>query len=71
MSLAERRDLAISMGEHVVIADPLEANVPAKIASIVTGMVCEADSIHDPDVLRHGGMDNSVFRFPRSACRPR
>jgi hypothetical protein len=56
MRLAERCDLAGLVGEHVVIADPLGVNAPAKISSIVAGMVAGADSIDDLDALRHGGM---------------
>jgi hypothetical protein len=56
MRLAERCDLAGLVGEHVAIADPLGANAPAKIGSIVAGMVTGADSIDDLDALRHGGM---------------
>ena len=56
MRLAERCGLAGLVGEHVRVADPLGANTPLKIASVVAGMVAGADSIDDLDVLRHGGM---------------
>ncbi|GAA1011424.1 transposase [Acrocarpospora pleiomorpha] len=57
MRLAERCGLAVLAGEHVAIADRLGVNAPAKLASIVAGMACGADSIDDLDMLRHGGMD--------------
>jgi Transposase DDE domain group 1 len=56
MRLAERCGLAELAAEHVRIADPLGANTPLKIGSIVAGMVAGADSIDDLDLLRHGGM---------------
>jgi hypothetical protein len=57
MRLAERCDLGGLVGGHVAIADPLGVNAPAKIGSIVAGMLAGADSIDDLDALRHGGMD--------------
>ncbi|GAA0976628.1 hypothetical protein GCM10009555_036460 [Acrocarpospora macrocephala] len=57
MRLAERCGLAALVAGHVAIADPLGMNAPAKIGSIVAGMVAGADSIQDLDALRHGGMD--------------
>lgn len=56
MRLAERCGLADLINEHVRVADPLGANTPAKVGSIVAGMAAGADSIDDLDVLRHGGM---------------
>ncbi|MCW2881946.1 MAG: Transposase [Sphaerisporangium sp.] len=56
MRLAERCDLAGLASEHVTVAGPLRAGIPAKLASIVAGMVAGADSIDDLDALRHGGM---------------
>jgi hypothetical protein len=57
MRLAERCGLPVLAAEHVTAADPHRANTPAKIASILAGMVLGADSIEDLDLLRHGGMD--------------
>ncbi|MEO3862935.1 IS1380 family transposase [Acrocarpospora sp. B8E8] len=57
MRLAERCGLDALVEEHVAIANPLGANAPAKIGSIVAGMATGADSIEDLDALRHGGMD--------------
>ena len=51
--------LAESAGLHDLTHQQLSlasANVAAKTASIVAGMVTGADSIDDLDVLRHGGM---------------
>jgi hypothetical protein len=56
MRLAQRCGLDALASEHVQIAGPAGANAPAKVASIVAGMACGADSIEDLDVLRHGGM---------------
>jgi hypothetical protein len=56
MRLAERCGLAELAAEHVRMADPLGANTPLKIGSIVAGMVAGADSIDDLGLLRHGGM---------------
>ncbi|MFI7644425.1 IS1380 family transposase [Nonomuraea sp. NPDC049400] len=57
MRLAERCGLPALVGEHVAISTADGVNAPAKVASIVAGMMCGADSIDDLDVLRHGGMD--------------
>jgi hypothetical protein len=57
MRLAERCGLDGLVGEHVTLADRLGVNAPAKVASIVAGMLVGADSIDDLDALRHGGMD--------------
>jgi hypothetical protein len=56
MRLAEWCGLADLIAEHVRVTDPLGANTPAKVGSIVAGMAAGADSIDDLDVLRHGGM---------------
>jgi hypothetical protein len=53
MRLAERCGLAGLAGEHLRVADPLAANTPLKIGSIVAGMIAGADSIEDLDLLRH------------------
>ncbi|MEV6869134.1 IS1380 family transposase, partial [Streptosporangium subroseum] len=57
MRLAERCDLDGLVGEHLALASPDGVNAPVKVASIVAGMMCGADSIDDLDALRHGGMD--------------
>jgi Transposase DDE domain group 1 len=57
LRLAERAGLEGLIGEHVAPAAPQGVNASAKVASIVAGMACGADSIDDLDALRHGGMD--------------
>jgi hypothetical protein len=57
MRLAERCGLQTLVGEHVAITVADGVNAPAKVTSIVAGMLCGADSIDDLDMLRHGGMD--------------
>ncbi|MEV6868694.1 IS1380 family transposase [Streptosporangium subroseum] len=57
MRLAERCGLTALTSEYVTIADRLGVNTPLKLASIVAGMACGADSIDELDVLRHDGMD--------------
>ncbi|GAA1024798.1 IS1380 family transposase [Acrocarpospora pleiomorpha] len=56
MRLAQRCGLDALVGEYVQIAGPAGANAPAKLASVIAGMACGADSIEDLDALRHGGM---------------
>jgi hypothetical protein len=60
MRPAERGGLSVLAAEHVTAADPHRANTPAKIASIVAGMVLGADSIGDLDLPRHCGMDTML-----------
>jgi hypothetical protein len=57
MRLAGRCALDGLVSEHVALAHWQGVNAPVKVASIVAGMACGADSIDDLDVLRHGGMD--------------
>ncbi|WP_090929366.1 IS1380 family transposase [Nonomuraea jiangxiensis] len=57
LRLAQRCGLERLVGEHVALGTADGVNAPAKVASIVAGMACGADSIDDLDLLRHGGMD--------------
>lgn len=57
MRLAQRCGLEQLVGEHVALGAADGVNPAAKVASIVAGMACGADSIDDLDLLRHGGMD--------------
>ncbi|WP_248966435.1 IS1380 family transposase [Sphaerisporangium perillae] len=57
LRLAERCGLDRLVGRHVALAASDGVNAPAKVASIVAGMACGADSIDDLDLLRHGGME--------------
>ncbi|TDC04830.1 IS1380 family transposase [Nonomuraea longispora] len=56
LRLAERAGLERLTGEHVTRAAAGGVNAPAKLASIVAGMACGADSIDGLGALRHGGM---------------
>ncbi len=58
--LAERCGLPELVAAKVNImgaANSAGANAPAKVMSVVAGMLAGADSIDDCDVLRHGAMD--------------
>jgi Transposase DDE domain group 1 len=57
LRLAERCALTSLVGEHLALGAADGVDAPAKVTSIVAGMVCGADSIDDLDLLRHGGMD--------------
>jgi hypothetical protein len=57
LQLAERAGLHALADEHVRIGGPGGANPALKVACLVAGMIVDADSIEDMDVLRHGGMD--------------
>jgi hypothetical protein len=58
--LAERCGLGELIDAKVAItgaANSAGSNAPAKVMSVVAGMLAGADSIDDVDVLRHGAMD--------------
>src|SRR3954453_8812982 len=54
LALAERAGLSELLAGHVMVPCP---NAPAKVTSLLAGMVAGADSIDDMDLLRHGAMD--------------
>ena len=56
LALADRVGLRRLVADHVCIDDVGGANAPAKVVSLVAGMVTGADCIDGMDVLRHGGM---------------
>lgn len=56
MRLAQDADLHELADQHVRLGGSIGANAGAKIASIVAGMACGADSIDGLDVIRHGGL---------------
>ena len=53
LRLAEAAGLHDLIEEHLGVPSP---NPAAKATSVVAGMLAGADSIDDPDLLRHGGM---------------
>lgn len=57
LALAEGAGLSQLLAGHLSVASP---NAPAKVVSLLAGMVAGADSIEDMDLLRHGGMDRAV-----------
>ncbi|WP_158896161.1 transposase [Amycolatopsis anabasis] len=56
MRLAERVGLHRLVGERVRVAGSEGANPGLKVGSIVAGLLTDADSIDDLDVIRRGGM---------------
>jgi hypothetical protein len=56
LALAERCGLHRLVGETVTVSGPAAANPAVKVPALIAGMVADADSIDDMDVLRHGGM---------------
>ena len=56
MRLADRCGLTGLVTDRLHVGDKLGVNAPAKIVSIVGGMVAGSDNIDDLDVLRHGAM---------------
>lgn len=56
LALASRAGLVDLVGDCLSLSGPGSANAPAKVSSLVAGMVAGADSIDDMDLLRHGGM---------------
>jgi hypothetical protein len=55
LALAERCGLH-RLAAGVTVSGPAAANPGVKIPALVAGMLADADSIDDMDVLRHGGM---------------
>jgi len=56
--------------EHLRVPTDKSANAGLKVASLVAGMLAEADSIDDMGLLRHGGMGSSPRRMrPRRWVR--
>src|SRR5690242_14988345 len=62
LQLAQRAGLHDLVDAHLTVRSP---NPVAKSTSVVTGMLCGADSIDDLDVIRHGGMSR-VFDDARA-----
>ena len=56
LGLAERAGLHRLVAEHLRLPGQAGANAPAKVVSLVGGMVAGADSIDDMALLRHGAM---------------
>jgi hypothetical protein len=56
MAVAERAGLHGLVAGHVTVPGSAGANAAVKVPAVVAGMVAGADSISDPDLLRHGGM---------------
>ena len=56
LALADRAGLRRLVADHVCIEDVGGANAPAKVTSLVAGMVVGADCIDGMGVLGHGGM---------------
>jgi hypothetical protein len=56
LALAERCGLHRLVGEIVTVSGPAAANPAVKVSALIAGMVADADSIDDMDVLRHGGL---------------
>ena len=54
MALPCRAGLAVLVEEHVQFSRPCGVNVQVKVPGIVARMTGGADSIDDPDLLRHG-----------------
>src|SRR4051794_28848009 len=54
LALAEQAGLSDLLTERLTVPAP---NAPAKVRSLLAGMVAGADSIDDMDLLRHGAMD--------------
>ena len=56
MRLAEQCGLRQRVRQKVRLPGPVGANPGGKVATIVAGMLTDADSIDDLDRVRHGGM---------------
>jgi hypothetical protein len=56
MRLAESCGLHGMVGRRLRVPTDKGSNAAGKVAAIVAGMVCGADSIDDLDMVRHGGM---------------
>ncbi len=62
LALAESAGLRDLADEHLSVPMDKGANAGLKVASLVGGMVCGADSIDDMALLRHGGMGRVFAR---------
>ena len=62
LALAESAGLRDLADEHLSVPTDKGANAGLKVASLVGGMVCGADSIDDMALLRHGGMGRVFAR---------
>src|SRR5215210_5990201 len=62
LALAESAGLRDLADEHLTIPTDKGANAGLKVASLVGGMVCGADSFDDMALLRHGGMGRVFAR---------
>lgn len=62
LALADSAGLRELADEHLSVPTDKGANAGLKVASLVGGMVCGADSIDDMAVLRHGGMGRVFAR---------
>ncbi len=62
LALADRAGLRDLADEHLSVPSDKGANAGLKVASLVGGMVCGADSIDDMALLRHGGMGRVFAR---------
>jgi hypothetical protein len=56
LGLAESVGLRALADAHLTVLTDKGANAGLKVASLVAGMVADADSIDDMALLRHGGM---------------
>ena len=65
MTLAGRAGLHDLAATHVRVPGSAGSSPDVKVAALVAGMVADADSIDDMDLLRHGGMDR-VFTAGRA-----
>ena len=68
LALAQRAGLDALIADRLTISAPGGADPGVKISTLVAGMVAGADSIHDMDVLRHGGMDRLPKRSSHVAA---
>lgn len=62
LALAESAGLRDLADQHLTVPTDKGANAGLKVASLVGGMVCGADSIEDMALLRHGGMGRVFAR---------
>jgi hypothetical protein len=71
LALADRAGLRRLVADHVCIEDVGGANAPAKVTSLVAGMVVGADCIDGMGVLGHGGMPVLFdgVRAPSRGCQ--
>src|SRR6266480_7941046 len=56
MALAQRGGLGDLVDEQVQIGHRCGVNAAVKVPAVVAGMIGGADSIDDPELLRHGAM---------------